>query len=135
MPEKLQEIRMAVTEARLDGHEKFIEAQQATTNRLIDKLDKHIVASQDRDDRIQNNLSEVTIAVTKLSGAVTDATEAIRVITPAVNEGKQALTEWHAIRKTIVVIATVLVTLGSGSWAVFTYVNHNSSAEQTTGQK
>ncbi len=132
MQEKSNETRIAVTESRLDAHAQMLENNQELTAKLVDRLDGHIQLSLARDDRIQENLSNVTIAVTKLSSTVTEATEAIKVLTPAVTEGKEALHEWKTIRKTIVVIATVLVTLGSGTWAVFTYFDHQSHIDVTT---
>jgi len=124
-----EETRLAVAETRLNSHEHAIDHMQHTLEATINRLDTHIVDSSKRDEKIREELANVSVAiaennvaVTALSGVVTEATVALKDVTKVAKENQVELVKWDTIAKTIAKIAGVAVIVVSGTWAVFTFV-------------
>lgn len=135
MPEKSHETRIAVTESRLDSHAQMLENNQELTAKLVDRLDGHIQLSLVRDERIQENLKDVTVAVTKLTAGVAEATTTLKSIVPIVQDNNLTIVQWTTVKKTIIAVVAAVTMVVSGGWAVFTYVTSHDGSIPAIQQK
>lgn len=121
-------IRLAVAESRLDGHQQLLENHQELTARVVDRLDLHIQETNRRDQELQNNFTQVTVAVTHLSGTVSATNETLKKLATMAENNQSNLIEWKIGWKIISKIAVILGIVISSGWAVFTFaVDHDNT--------
>lgn len=115
------ETRVAILEVQVDNHATKLEENQ-------DILKQHMVSSAARDDMMQQNLTQITVAVTALSSNVAQTNETLKTISGLAQGSNVRWIKVDASVKTIskIIAATVLVV--SGIWAVYTFgVEHPES--------
>jgi DNA repair exonuclease SbcCD ATPase subunit len=113
--------RVSVLETQMEAHASRLEENQVTSNKLIERLDAHMVASAERDANLQNNLTQVTLAVTHLSTTVEETNHTLKKIAGIVDEDNRAIRDWKMITKTVAKMISIMVALVIGAWAVFTF--------------
>ena len=120
--------RVSVLETQMEAHASRLEENQVTSNKLIERLDAHMVASAERDANLQNNLTQVTLAVTQLTGTVEATNDTLKKIAGIVDEDNRAIRDWKMITKTVAKMISIAITFVVGAWAVFTWTyNHLES--------
>ena len=120
--------RVAILETQVDSHASRLEENQITSNKLIERLDNHMVAAAERDANLQNNLAQVTLAVTHLSTTVEETNNTLKKIAGIVDEDNRAIRDWKMITKTVAKMMSIVAGLVVGAWAVFTFTyNHLES--------
>jgi methyl-accepting chemotaxis protein len=119
-PKPLSE-RISILETQVDNHASRLEENQLTSNKLIERLDAHMIVNAERDAKLQDNLVQVTIAVTKLSGTVEETNSTLKKIAGIVDEDNQAIRDWKMITKTVAKMFSIIAALVVGAWAVFTF--------------
>ena len=120
MSEKPINERVSVLETQMEAHASRLEENQQTSNKLIERLDLHMVASAERDAVLQNNLTQVTLAVTHLSSTVEATNDTLKTIAGIVDEDNRIIRDWKMITKTAAKMIGIVVTLVVAFWTVFT---------------
>lgn len=113
--------RVSVLETQMEAHASRLEENQQLSNKLIDRLDNHMVAAAERDSMLQNNLTQVTLAVTHLSTTVEETNSTLKKIAGIVDEDNKAIRDWKMITKTAGKMIGIVVTVVIGFWTVFTW--------------
>lgn len=121
MSEKPINERVSVLETQMEAHASRLEENQQTSNKLIERLDLHMVASAERDAVLQNNLTQVTIAVTQLSTTVEETNTTLKKIAGIVDEDNRIIRDWKMISKTVAKMVSIVVAVVVGFWTVFTW--------------
>jgi methyl-accepting chemotaxis protein len=114
--------RISILETQVDNHATRLEENQLVSNKLIERLDAHMVASIDRDAKLQDNLIQVTIAVTHLSSTVEETNTTLKKIAGIVDEDAKVIRDWQMISKTAIKIISILVSVSIGIWVVGTFL-------------
>jgi ABC-type transporter Mla subunit MlaD len=114
--------RVAVLEIKVSTAENRIEDTHQTQIRMLDKLDAHVIASTERDHQLQNTISQITGAVTILSGTVSETNETLKEIAKMATTSATQLMKWDTIAMTLIKVVTVIAIVIGGLWSVFTYL-------------
>jgi hypothetical protein len=123
--------RVAVLEIKVSTAENRIEDTHQTQIRMLDKLDAHVIASTERDHQLQNTISQITGAVTILSGTVGETNETLKEIAKMATTSATQLMKWDTIAMTLIKVAIVASIIIGGAWSLFTWLeskNHEKVA-------
>ena len=119
------ETRVAVLETRIDDHAYRLEQNQETTVKLMDRIDQHILLSSQRDAQLQQNLADVTLAVSNLAIHVEETNKTLKTLAELATSSSNNWTKFDSAVKTTFKIGSVACMCIGAIWAVYTfYVDH-----------
>lgn len=122
------ETRVAVLEVQVDNHATKLEQNQEVSNRLMERLDTHMTSSAVRDEMMQQNLTQITVAVTALSSNVAQTNETLKTISGLAEGSNVRWIKVDASVKTISKIIAGAILVISGLWAFYTFgIEHPES--------
>ena len=122
MSEKPMNERVGILEVQMENHATRLEENQLISNKLIEKLDAHMVAGSERDIKLQDNLVQVTIAVTQLSTTVEATNITLKKIAKIVDDDATTIRDWKTVTRTACKMIGITVSLVIGLWVVGTYL-------------
>lgn len=114
--------RVSVLETQVDYHSTRLEENQVISNKLIERLDNHMVASAERDAQLQDNLTQVTIAVTHLSTTVQETNTTLKAIAGVANDSRDKWRELDASMAAVLKVFAAIAIIVGGLWAAGTFL-------------
>jgi hypothetical protein len=127
--------RIAILEVKVDNHSALIERTHDLTNKIVEKLDRHTEEEAARDRLLQDNLMQVTMAVSNLSMNVSDTNETLKAIAGIATDSKDKWLKWDAAIGAIIRIAGILVISISALWAIYDFNTDHPEILNSFGSK
>ena len=111
--------RVSVLETQVDSHAVQLEKNQELSMKLIDRLDKHMESNASRDIQIQENLTQVTVAVGELTNVVAQTNTTLQTIAGITNSNNKTITIWDTSTRAVVkFLVAIVCIIGLGASVV-----------------